>query len=99
MLKRRKKTIKIGGDSDDVGSFIVVLQAEILDSYVDSLKSIDFKGKPIIACVAGKEFAMVDVIKMEKAGIPVFSTPEEVADALAIMYRHQKLVKEQGSRY
>ncbi|MGB7572011.1 MAG: acetate--CoA ligase family protein, partial [Methanothrix sp.] len=78
-----KKTIEIGVDSDDVGSFIVVLQAEILESYVDALKSVDYKGKPIIACVAGKEFAMDDVIKMEKAGIPVFSTPEQVADALA----------------
>ena len=94
-----KKTIEIGVESDDVGSFIVVLQAEILDSYVDSLKYIDYKGKPIIACVAGKEFAMVDVIKMEKAGIPVFSTPEEVADALAIMYRHQERVKVLGSGY
>lgn len=88
-----KKTIEIGVDSSDVGSFIVVLQAEILDSYVDALKSIDYKGKPIIACVAGKEFAMQDVIRMEKAGIPVFSTPEEVADALAIMYRHNKRVQ------
>ncbi len=92
-----KKTIEIGVDSDDVGSFIVVLQAEILDSYVEALRSINYKGKPIIACVAGKEFAMADVIKMEKAGIPVFSTPEEVADALAIMYRHQKRVEAQGS--
>jgi len=88
-----KRTIEIGVDSEDVGSFIVVLQAEILDSYVDTLKSINYKGKPIIACVAGKEFALPDVIKMEKAGIPVFSTPEEVADALAIMYRHHERVK------
>jgi len=88
-----KKTIEIGVDSQDVGSFIVVLQAEILESYVDALQSIDYKGKPIIACVAGKEFALQDVIRMEKAGIPVFSTPEEVADALAIMYRHNKRVK------
>ena len=88
-----KRTIEIGVDSDDVGSFIVVLQAEILDSYVDALKSINYKGKPIIACVAGKEFAMPDVIKMENAGIPVVSTPEQVADALGIMYRHYKQVK------
>lgn len=91
-----KRTIEIGVDSDDVGSFIVVLQAEILDSYVDALKSINYKGKPIIACVAGKEFAMPDVIKMENAGIPVVSTPEQVADALGIMYRHYKQVKGQG---
>jgi acyl-CoA synthetase (NDP forming) len=88
-----KRTIEIGVDSDDVGSFMVVLQAEILETYVDTLKSINYKGKPIFACVAGKEFALQDVIKMEKAGIPVFSTPEQVADALAIMYRHQKRIE------
>ena len=93
-----KRTIEIGVDSDDVGSFIVVLQAEILDSYVEALRSVDYRGKPIIACVAGKEFAMPDVIKMEKAGIPVFSTPEQVADALAIMYRHQMRVEKERRR-
>jgi acetate---CoA ligase (ADP-forming) len=92
-----KRTIEIGVDSQDVGSFIVVLQAEILDSYVDTLKRIDYKGKPIIACVAGKEFAQADVIRMEKAGIPVFGTPEQVADALAIMYRHHKRVAREKS--
>jgi acetate---CoA ligase (ADP-forming) len=90
-----KRTIEIGVDSSDVGSFIVILQAEILESYPDTLKSIDYKGKPIIACVAGKEFAMPGVIKMEKAGIPVFSTPDQVADALGIMYRHYKRIKKE----
>jgi acetate---CoA ligase (ADP-forming) len=80
------------------GSFIVVLQAERLESYVDALKSVDYKGKPIIACVAGKEFAIPDVIKMENANILIPSNPEQVADALAIMYRHQKMVKELGAR-
>ncbi len=92
-----KKTIEIGVESDDVGSFIVVLQAEILGSYVDALKSIDYEGKPIIACVAGKEFALDDVIKLEKAGIPVLSTPEQVADALAVMYRHRKRIEREQS--
>jgi acyl-CoA synthetase (NDP forming) len=90
-----KKTIEIGVESNDVGSFIVILQAEILDSYVDALKNIDYKGKPIFACVAGKEFAMEDVIKMEKAGIPVLATPEAVADAIAVMYRHAQRVKKE----
>ncbi|MCX6673292.1 MAG: acetate--CoA ligase family protein [Methanothrix sp.] len=92
-----KRTIEIGVDSQDVGSFIVVLQAEILGSYVDTLQKIDYQGKPIIACVAGKEFAEADVIKMEKAGIPVFATPEQVADALGIMYRHHKRVAKDKS--
>jgi len=88
-----KKTIEIGVESADVGSFIVVLQAEILGSYVNPLKSIDYKGKPIMACVAGKEFAMEDVIKMEKAGIPVYSTPEQCADAISVMFRHAKRIR------
>lgn len=88
-----KRTIEIGADSEDVGSFIVVLQAEILDSYAEPLSKIDYRGKPIVACVAGKEFAMDGVIKMEKAGIPVYSTPEECADAISVMYYHNMRVK------
>ena len=87
------KTLEIGIESEVVGSFIVVLQAEILKTYVQPLKNLDYKGKPIMACVAGKEFAMDAVIEMEKAGIPVFSTPEECADAISIMYHYNKDVK------
>ena len=46
---------------------------------------------------AGKEFAEADAIKMENAGIPVFATPEQVADALGIMYRHHKRVAKEKS--
>ncbi len=83
-----RRTIEIGVESEDVGSFIVVLQAEVLGSYVEPLGDIDYKGKPVMACVAGKEFAIDDVIKMEKAGIPVYQTPEQCADAIAVMHRY-----------
>jgi len=86
-----KKTIEIGVESSDVGSFIVILQAEILGSYVEPLGKIDYRGKPIMVCVAGKEFAMDDVIKMENAGIPVYQTPEQCADAISVMYKHWQL--------
>ncbi|MGC9515875.1 CoA-binding protein, partial [Methanocrinis sp.] len=86
-----KRTIEIGVESEDVGSFIVILQAEILGSYVEPLGKIDYRGKPIMVCVAGKEFAMDDVIKMENVGIPVYQTPEQCADAISVMYRHWQL--------
>lgn len=85
-----KRTIEIGVESEDVGSFIVILQAEILGSYVDPLGGIDYQGKPIMVCVAGKEFAMEEVIGMENAGIPVYQTPEQCADAISVMYRHRR---------
>jgi acyl-CoA synthetase (NDP forming) len=88
-----RKTIEIGVESADVGSFIVVLQAEILGSYVEPLADIDYKGKPIMACVAGKEFALEDVIKLENAGIPVYQTPEQCADAISVMYNYGKFVR------
>jgi acyl-CoA synthetase (NDP forming) len=72
-----------------VGGFIVVIQGEILGSFVETLKGIDAQGKPVLACVACKEFMMEDVIRMEKAGIPVYSTVEMAAEALAAMRRYR----------
>ncbi len=83
-----KNIIQTGLESDDVHSVIVVLQGEILDSYVDTLAGIDYKGKPVLCCVACKEFMMEGVIKMENRGIPVYSTPEAAIDVLSEMYKH-----------
>lgn len=83
-----RKTIEIGLRSKEIGGFIVILQAEILDTYVKELKKIDFGNKPILSCVPCKEFAMEEVIALEQAGIPVYSTPEEAVRVLATMYRY-----------
>jgi acetate---CoA ligase (ADP-forming) len=84
-----RKTIEIGVESKDVSGFVVVIQGEILGSFVDVLNKIDYQGKPILSCVACKEFMMDDVIRMEKAGLPVYSTAEMAAEALAVMYRYR----------
>ena len=84
-----RKTIEIGLRSKEIGGFIVILQAEILDTYVKELKKIDFGNKPILSCVPCKEFAIEEVIALEQAGIPVYSTPEEAVRVLATMYRYR----------
>ena len=84
-----RKTIEIGLRSKEISSFIVILQAEILDTYVKELKEIDFGNKPILSCVPCKEFAIEEVIALEQAGIPVYSTPEEAVRVLATMYRYR----------
>ncbi len=83
-----KEIIEIGVRSEDVDSLIVIVQGEILGSYVDTLAGIDYKGKPLLCCVACKEFVMDHVIRMEQKGIPVYSTPEMAADVLGQMYRY-----------
>ncbi len=83
-----KKIIEIGVLSQSVHSFIVILQGELLASYVDTLANIDYRGKPVLCCVACKEFMMEHVIRMEQRGIPVYSTPEMAAEVLGEMYRH-----------
>jgi len=85
-----RKTIELGIASEDVGGLLVVLQGEILGSFVDTLSSIDYKGKPILSCVAVKEFMMEDVIRMEKAGFPVYSTAEMAAEILATMWHYRQ---------
>ncbi len=81
------KTIEIGVESEDIGGFIVVIQGEILDRFVEPLRAVNTQGKPILSCVACKEFMMDDVVKMEKAGIPVYSTVEMATEVMADMYR------------
>lgn len=81
--------IEIGVLSSDVQSVMVIIQGEKLGSFVNTLKNIDFKGKPVVCCVACKEFVIGDVIRMERAGIPVYSTPETAAEVLGEMYRYE----------
>ena len=83
-----KKLIEIGVESGDVQSFIVVIQGEILGSFVDVMKSIDYKEKPAACVVACKEFMIHDVVKMEQAGFPVYSTAEMAAEVLGQMYAY-----------
>ncbi|MBP7763669.1 MAG: GNAT family N-acetyltransferase [Syntrophaceae bacterium] len=83
-----KNLIEIGVESNDVQNFIVVIQGEILGSFVDVMKSIDYKDKPVLAVVACKEFMIGDVVKMEQAGIPVYSTAEMAAEVLGQMYAY-----------
>jgi acetate---CoA ligase (ADP-forming) len=83
-----KNLIEIGVESNDVHSFIVVVQGEILGSFVDVMKSIDYKEKPVVCCVACKEFMIDDVVKMEQSGIPVYSTAEMAAEVLSQMYHY-----------
>lgn len=83
-----KNLIEIGVESGDVQSFIVVIQGEILGSFVDVMKSIDYKEKPVACVVACKEFMIHDVVKMEQAGFPVYSTAEMAAEVLGQMYAY-----------
>ncbi|MEN3045298.1 MAG: CoA-binding protein, partial [Candidatus Hydrothermales bacterium] len=85
-----KKTIEIAKKSAEVGSFIVIVQTEKLNSYIETLGTIDFQGRPIVVVCAVKEFIMDWVIQMEKTGIPVYSTPEEATEVLATMYYYYK---------
>lgn len=80
--------IEAGLGCPDISSFIVIIQAELLHSYAAALPKIDFRGKPIFCCVPCREFAMDDVIALEQAGFPVYSTPEEAVAALSAMYSY-----------
>ncbi len=84
-----KKIIETGIKSSDVQSVMVIIQGEKLASFVGPLREIDYKGKPIVCCVACKEFMIEDVIKMEQAGIPVYSTSEMASEVLGEMYRYE----------
>ncbi|HQL01143.1 MAG TPA: GNAT family N-acetyltransferase [Smithellaceae bacterium] len=83
-----KNLIEIGVEANDVGGFLVVIQGEILGSFVEAMAGIDYKDKPVLCCVACKEFMIGDVVKMEQAGFPVYSTAEMAAEVMAQMYHY-----------
>ncbi len=83
-----KNIVEIGVHSDRVHSLILILQGEMLDSYIDTLKNLNYRNKPVLCCVACKEFMMDHVIRLEKIGIPVYSTPEMAVEVLGTMYRY-----------
>lgn len=85
-----KQTVEIAKKSPEVGSFVIIVQTEKLWEYVEPLKSIDFEGKPAVVVCAVKEFVMDWVIQMERAGFPVYSTPEEAVEVLATMYYYSQ---------
>jgi acyl-CoA synthetase (NDP forming) len=82
-----EKALHICMHSPTVGSCLVILQGEILDTYLDLFRSISYP-KPVLCCVACKEFMMDSVITLENLGYPVFSTPEMATEVLATMYRY-----------
>ncbi|MCQ4152630.1 MAG: CoA-binding protein [Archaeoglobi archaeon] len=76
-----------------IGSILLIMQTEKFGEYVDVLRSIDYKGVPIFAVVFGKEFVMEDVIKLERAGIPVYTTPEQAIEVIATMWGYKSRFK------
>lgn len=93
--KQLQDIIEIGVQSNNINNFIAVIQAEILETYLETLKQIDFQGKPILLCVPCKEFALNEVIPFEQAGFPVYATPEDAIKALSAMY-HYAVNKKNG---
>jgi acyl-CoA synthetase (NDP forming) len=83
-----RNIIEAGVQSEDVHSFIVIIPGENLASFLDSLACIDYQGKPVVCVVACKEFMIDQVILLEQAGFPVYSTPEMAAEVLGEMYRY-----------
>ena len=82
-----KGILELGIQSNDVHGFVVIIPGEKLCDFVEVMKNINYRGKPVVCCVACKEFMMDSVILMERAGIPVYSTPEMAAEVLSEMHR------------
>ena len=80
-----KEIIEAGLDCDDIGSFIVIIQAEILLTYAAVLPEIDFRGKPSSAACPARNFPWA--VSSPWAKVFPFATEEAVA-ALQAMYHY-----------
>lgn len=95
-----RQIIEVVAGDPDVGGIIANLQPEILGEYVKEMKELRVD-KPVLISVTGREFAMDDVIAMERLGYPVFSTPERAAQVFASMrkFATQQLPDDESVRF
>jgi acyl-CoA synthetase (NDP forming) len=70
----------------DVSSFIVVLQAEITEKYVERFNNLQLNGKPLLISIPGRNFVAPVGIKLEQLGYPVYDAPETAVKVLSKMY-------------
>lgn len=87
------RAIEICSSDENIDSFLVVIQAEKAHEYINSLAQINTKHKPLLLCIPSMEFVMDSVIKLEKLGIPVYSTPENAIKVLSKMLKFSKTQK------
>ena len=73
---------------EDVSAAVIVIQAELTDKYIDSLKKLDMRGKPLMVSIPARNFVVEPAIKLEQAGFPVYDAPETAVHVLSKMYRY-----------
>lgn len=83
---------------EDVSAVVIVIQAEMTERYIDSLKNLDMRSKPLLVSIPARNFAIEPVIRMERLGFPVYDAPETAVSVLAKMYRVHVQNEMSGSR-
>jgi|GEM_PF-2424477 len=93
-----RKIVEIAKEDEEIGGFIINLQPEILQDYVDEFKDMNCGNKPVLISVTGREFTIDTVVEMENIGFPIFTTPDRAAKVLTEMWNYYSQEIENGSR-
>jgi acetate---CoA ligase (ADP-forming) len=78
--------INICVNDDDVSAFIIIIQAELAERYIDHIKKIDLKGKPLLISIPARNFTIESVVKLEEYFFPVYDAPETAVHVLSKMH-------------
>jgi acetate---CoA ligase (ADP-forming) len=71
---------------DDVSAFIIIIQAELTEKYIEDIKKLDLRGKPLLVSIPARNFVIDSVVKLEQLGFPVYDAPETAVRVLSKMY-------------
>jgi len=73
---------------------IALLQTPTLEERViNVIRESKLHGKPITVCMTGSEYTKKFAIRLEKYGIPVYSTPERAVKAIRVLLEYNKILK------
>jgi acetate---CoA ligase (ADP-forming) len=73
---------------------IALLQTPTLEERViNVIRESKLHGKPITVCMTGSDYTKKFATRLEKYGIPVYSTPEKAVGALHVLLKYNKILK------
>lgn len=78
---------------DDVSSVVLVIQAELTKKYVDMIKDLNLRGKPLLISIPARNFTLESGVKFEEMGFPIYDAPETAVTMLSRMYWYSQIKK------
>ncbi len=94
--ERYERTLEAVMNDKDIDGVICIVLFQIPtleDDIIDVLKDTKIHGKPFVVCATGGQYTLDRARKLERFGVPVYSTPDRAVRAMKCLLEYGKIAK------